>query len=123
MSDIDTTLPNTAQNFDAEELKGAIDQGELQVPELNVEDDYEAAQKYSESGLTSEEAESVVAPQFEVSAASEVTITPETSLSESSGDSAAYLDMAKQVSRVPSGTTAVTDELVAKALEKGEAGA
>lgn len=122
MSDLDATLPNTAKNFDAEELKGAIDQGELQAPELSVEDDYEAAQKYSESGLTSEEAEEAIAPQFEVSAASDVTLTPEASLSESSGDSADYRDMAKQVSHAPSGTSPITDELVAKALEKGQAG-
>lgn len=122
MPDLDTTLPNTAQNFDAEELKGAIEQGELQAPELSVEDDYEAAQKYSEGALSAEEAEDIVASQFEVLAVSDVSLPTEDSLSDSSGDSADYMDMAKQVSHAPSGTSPVTDELVAKALEKGQAG-
>jgi len=121
MSDLDTTLPNTAQNFDAEELKEAIDQGELQAPELNVEDDYETAQKYSEGSLSADAVEEILAPHFEVAAASEVAIATDSSLSESSGDTADYREMAKAVGHAPSGAGVVTDELVAKALEKGQA--
>ena len=123
MSDLDTTLPNTAQNFDAEELKEAIDQGELQAPELNVEDDYETAQKYSEGSLSAKAVEEILAPEFEVAAASEVAIAADSSLSESNGDTADYREMAKAVGPAAGGAGVVTDELVAKALEKGQAAA
>lgn len=121
MSDLDTNLPNTAENYDAEEMKDAIEQGELQAPELSVEDDYEAAQKYSEGTLSPKEAEEAVAPQLEVSEAKDVKLTTDSSLSQSSGDTADYRAMAKEVSHSSSGTGPVSDELLAKALEKGEA--
>lgn len=115
------TNADASQNFDAQQASEAIAAGEQKKPQVNVEADYEASKAFSVSDIDRTEAgadaaAAATAPQFEMS-------QPETSVTEAqpTGDPQDYLEMAKDVSHAPSGASNVTDALVEKALEKGQA--
>jgi hypothetical protein len=107
----------TTQNFDAEEMKAAIQEGEEKAPEaVDVSADYAAAQQMSAGIVDQQEAEKMVAPELRVKSADQVSI-PTSSASQAPD----YMDMARDVSPSPAGAGNITDDLVEKALEKGQA--
>jgi hypothetical protein len=114
---VESYKSETEQNFDAELLKEAIAEGETKEIGANVSADYEAAQQMSQSAIGAEEAEALVAPQFEVAKPEEVVIP-----STASSGSVDYADMAKNVNPAPVEAGNVTDSLVEKALEMGKPG-
>jgi hypothetical protein len=105
------------ENFDAEVVKEAVAEGDEKAPEVDVASDYAAAQQMSGGIVDAETAEELVKPQFEV-AQPESVVTGAEPTSESSD----YLKMAKDVSPAPTGAGNVTDDLVEKAIAKGQPG-
>lgn len=107
----------TTQDYDAEEMKTAISEGEEQAPEsVNVSADYEASKQMSTGRMSQQEAEKSVAPDLRVKSADQVSVS-----TSSANQSPDYMDMARDVNPSGAGAGNVTDELVEKALEKGEA--
>ncbi|MBD2019790.1 hypothetical protein H6F43_06260 [Leptolyngbya sp. FACHB-36] len=121
MSEVASNLDGP-QNQDAQLAADAIAAGQEKLPNVDVEADYEAAQQFSVSpidrtGEGAQAAQEATAPQFEVSQPESTTTT-----AEPTGDPGDYLDMARQVSPAPTGASNVTDDLVNKAIEKGQPG-
>lgn len=105
------------ENFDAEVVKEAIAEGDEKAPEVNVAADYARSQELSGGIVDAELAEELVKPQFEVSSADEVVTGAEPS------QSTDYLEMAKDLNPAPAaGAGVVTDDLVEKAIAKGQPG-
>lgn len=104
------------ENFDAEVVKEAIVEGDKKAPKVDVASDYEASKRMSGGIVDEKTAEKLVKPQFEVEQADEVVTG-----AEPAGD-ANFADMAKDVSHAPSGASNVTDDLVEKAISKGQPG-
>jgi hypothetical protein len=108
---------STTQNFDAEEMKAAIKEGEEDAPEsVDVAADYAASKQMSTGIMDQQEAEKSVAPELQVKSADQVSIP--TSSPNKAPD---YMDMARDISPSPAGAGNVTDDLMEKALEKGQA--
>ena len=107
----------TTQDYDAEEMKAAIVEGEEQAPEsINVSADYEASKQMSTGHMSQQEAEKSVAPDLRVKSADQVSVS-----TSSANQSPDYVDMAREVNPPAAGAGNVTDDLVEKALGKGEA--
>jgi hypothetical protein len=107
----------TTQNFDAEEMKAAIVEGEEEAPEsVDVSADYEASKQLSTGVMDQQEAEKSVAPELRVKSADQVSIP-----TSSPNQTPDYMDMARDVNPAPAGAGNVTDDLIEKALEKGQA--
>ncbi|MDX2244003.1 MAG: hypothetical protein NW224_25280 [Leptolyngbyaceae cyanobacterium bins.302] len=104
------------ENFDAEVVKEAIAEGDEKAPEVDVDSDYAASQKMSGGIVDAKTAEELVKPQFDVEQPSQVVTGAETK-----GD-ADYVSMAKEINPAPSGAENVTDDLVEKAISKGQPG-
>ncbi|MEB3339085.1 MAG: hypothetical protein VKJ46_16555 [Leptolyngbyaceae bacterium] len=121
MAEPKTDLESTqAQTYDSQQLSEEIATGETKVPKVNVDADYNAAQEFSSSEIDQtragdEAAAAAVAPQHEVPAPEETTFT-----AEPTGNPDEFIDIAKEVSPFPSGSTNVTDELVQKAIDKSQ---
>lgn len=106
----------TTKDYDAEEMKAAIAEGEEEAPaSVDVAADYEASKQMSTGVMDQQEAEKSVAPELRVKSADQVSIPT------SSNQSPDYTDMAKDINQAPAGAGNVTDDLVEKALEKGQA--
>ncbi len=105
------------QNFDAEVVKEAIAEGDEKSIEVDMDADYETAQRLSTSSISAEEAEDIVAPEFEVSQPEDVVIS-----SNPTGDSIDYTDLAKDINPAPAGAGNITDDLVEKAIAMGQPG-
>lgn len=117
-----TTDLNTAtsQTYDAQQMAEEIAKGEQKAPKVDVEADYEAAQEFSVSEVDrTGEGESLaadaVAPQHQVPQAEAPKLT-----TEPTGDPDQYREMAKEVGHQANAPSTVSDELVQKALEKGQ---
>lgn len=107
----------TTQDYDAEEMKAAIVEGEEKAPEsVNVSADYEASKQMSTGRMSQQEAEKSVAPDLRVKSADQVSVS-----TSSANQSPDYMNMAREVNPTAAGAGNVTDDLVEKALEKGEA--
>ncbi len=107
----------TTQDYDAEEMKAAIVEGEEESPEaVDVAADYEASKRMSTGVMDQQEAEKSVAPELRVKSADQVSVP-----TSSANQSPDYMNMARDINPAPSGAGNVTDDLVEKALEKGEA--
>jgi hypothetical protein len=107
----------TTQNFDAEEMKAAIKEGEEAAPEsVDVAADYAVSKEMSSGIMDQQEAEKAVAPELEVKSADQVSIS-----TSSPNQAPDYMDMARDITPSAAGAGNVTDELVEKALEKGQA--
>ncbi|MDX2229888.1 MAG: hypothetical protein NW220_09635 [Leptolyngbyaceae cyanobacterium bins.349] len=105
------------ENFDAEVIKEAIAEGDEKAPEVDVAADYAAAQQMSGGVVDAETAEQLVQPQFEVERPEDVVTG-----AEPTSQSADYLEMAKDIHPTPGGSGNVTDDLVQKAIAKGQPG-
>jgi hypothetical protein len=117
-----TTNSDASENFDAQQAKEAIATGEEKAIQVDVEADYAAAQQFSVSeidrtGEGAAAAAEVTTAQFELSKPEETPL-----VTEPTGNPEDYLDMAKSVSSAPAGAGNVTDDLVEKAIAKGQAG-
>ena len=110
-----------AENQDAQLTAEAIEEGVQKAPKIDVSADYEASQQFAVNphADTAEGAKAIAeatAPQFPVPEPKEVNRSVE-----SSSDPADFLDMAKDISPT-AGQGNVSDDLVQKALEKGQPG-
>jgi hypothetical protein len=106
------------ENFDAEVVKEAIAEGDEKAPEVDVAADYAVAQQLSGGIVDAELAEELVKPQFEVARPEEVVTGAEVG----SGGSD-YLEMAKDINPTPTAVVGeVTDDLMQKAIAKGQPG-
>jgi hypothetical protein len=115
--------PNQSQapTHDAQLAADNIASGEEKTPTVDMEADYQAAQRLSVSeidrtGEGAKAAQEATAPKQEVSEPQQTTTQ-----AQPTGNPSDYVDMAKEVagSRNQGGTN-VTDDLVEKAKEKGQ---
>jgi len=115
--------PNQSQapTHDAQLAADNIASGEEKIPTVDMEADYQAAQRLSVSeidrtGEGAKAAQEATAPKQEVSEPQQTTTQ-----AQPTGNPSDYVDMAKEVagSRNQGGTN-VTDDLVEKAKEKGQ---
>jgi hypothetical protein len=120
----DEVKPNVseASTHDAQLAAQNIAAGEEKAPTVDFEADYAAAQQFSVSEIDRTEegakaAEAATAPKFEVPKPEEVKFE-----APATGNPDDYTDMAKDVmgSRTE-GVTSIDDDLMQKALEKGQA--
>ncbi len=114
--------PTQATTQDAQLAAEEMASGHEETPAVDAEADYEASKQFSVSdvdrtGVGAEEAQEATAPQFKVP-------EPEETKAEtkSTGDPSDYLNMAKDADSTTEGVTAVSDDLIQKALEKGQPG-
>lgn len=96
--------------------------GEEKTPEVDSNADYEAAQKFSVSevdrtGAGAEAAEAATESDFKVPEAEETKVA-----AQSTGNPDDFLSMANDASSTTEDVSNVSDDLMEKALEKGEAG-
>ncbi|OUL20367.1 MULTISPECIES: hypothetical protein [unclassified Nostoc] len=112
---------NEAPTHDAQLAAENIAAGEEEAPKVDFEADYAAAQQFSVSevdrtGEGAKAAQAATAPQHEVSKPEEVRTE-----AQATGNPDDYADMAKDVGGSKTeGVTNVDDDLVEKALEKGQ---
>ncbi len=125
MADKDKIKPNVneAPTQDAQLAAENMASGKEQTPNVNLDADYAAAQKFSVSEIdqTSEgaaAAKAATAPKNKVSQPKETTTETE---AKPTGNPKDYAEMANEIGSSKSeGVTDVNDDLVKKALEKGE---
>lgn len=111
-----------APTQDAQLAAESMASGEEKTPEVDSNADYEAAQKYSvsevdRSGAGAEAAEAATESDFKVPEREETKVA-----AQSTGNPDDYLAMAKDASSTTEDASNVSDDLMDKALEKGEAG-
>ncbi len=112
---------DAAENQDAQLTAEAIEEGMQEAPQIDVSSDYEASKQFAANphADTKEGAKAIAdatAPQFPVPEPKEVGHA-----TEASSDPADYLDMAKDINPT-GGQGKVSDDLMQKALEKGQPG-
>ncbi|MEH2136084.1 hypothetical protein [Nostoc sp.] len=112
---------NETSTHDAQLAADSIASGEEEAPKVNFDADYAAAQKFSVSevdrtGKGAAAAEAATAPQYQTSTPQETKTQ-----TQSTGNPDDYLELAKEVGNSNTeGVASVSDELVQKALEKGQ---
>ncbi|MFB2881185.1 hypothetical protein [Floridanema aerugineum] len=121
MSEKVTPQPNQAPTHDAKLAAENMTSGNEPMPAVDLDADYEASKAFSVSeidrtGEGAQAAAKATAPNFEVPKPQES--APKT---EATGNPSDYLDMARDVNPVAESAGNVDDELVEKALKKGEA--
>ncbi|BAZ01147.1 hypothetical protein NIES37_51460 [Tolypothrix tenuis PCC 7101] len=120
----DEIKPNVSEapTHDAQLAAENIAAGEEKAPQVDFEADYAAAQKLSVSeidrtGEGAKAAEAATAPKYEVSKPEETRLE-----TQATGNPDDFADMAKDVAGSRNeGVASIDDDLVKKALEKGEA--
>ncbi len=100
----------------------SITSGQEKAATVDFDADYAAAQQFSVSDVDrtdegAQAAEAVTKPQFEVTEQEETKPA-----ANSTGNPADYLEMAKDVDSGTEAVTEVSDDLLEKALEKGQPG-
>jgi hypothetical protein len=120
MSEIKRDLDPSDQSYDAQQTAEEIQEGNLPPLNVNVSADYEASKEFSVSELDKtgegqKAAEAATAPQFSIP-------EPETTeyKAEPTGDPSDYLAMAKEVGADTQAAGNVDDDLMQKAIEKGQ---
>lgn len=112
---------NQAPTHDAQLAAENIAAGEEEAPKVDFEADYAAAQQFSVSdvdrtGEGAKAAEAATAPQQQISKPQEVRTE-----AQATGNPDDYAEMAKDVGGSKTeGVSSVDDDLVQKALEKGQ---
>lgn len=119
MSDATTELTNS-QTYDAQQLAEGVAAGDQKLPQVDVAADYEASKEFSVSDIdrsaAGEKAAAVAtAPQFKIPEPQSTELK-----TESSGDPDKFRSMAQEIRPEPGETGSVSDELLQKALEKGQ---
>ena len=114
--------PKQAPTQDAQLAAESMAAGEEETQSVDFDADYEASKEFSVSevdrtGAGAEKAEAATAPQFKVSEPEET--KPQ---AEPTGNPDDYRDIAKAASSKTEDVTNVSDDLVKKALEKGQSG-
>lgn len=114
--------PKQASTQDAQLAAESMTEGTEKKPSVDVDADYAAAQQFSVSDIdrTSEGAEAAdkaTANQFATTTQSE-----DKSEAVSTGDPSDYMGMAKDVDASTGAASNVDDDLMQKALEKGQPG-
>ncbi|MBD2357856.1 hypothetical protein H6G41_25135 [Tolypothrix sp. FACHB-123] len=113
---------NEAPTHDAQLAAENIAAGEEKAPTVDFEADYAAAQQFSVSdidrtGEGAKAAEAATAPKFEIPKPEETRLE-----TQATGNPDDYADMAKDVAGSRNeGVASIDDDLVQKALEKGQA--
>ncbi|AFZ25563.1 hypothetical protein Cylst_3413 [Cylindrospermum stagnale PCC 7417] len=122
MSDVVKPNINEAPTHDAQLAAEQIVSGEEKAPKVDFEADYAAAQQFSVSEIDRTEAgaaaaEAATAPKYEITEPEETK-----TVAQPTGNPDDYAEMAKEVggSR-DEAVTSVSDDLVQKALKKGQA--
>lgn len=121
MSDEVKPNVNEAPTHDAQLAAENIASGEEKAPKVDFDADYAAAQQFSVSevdrtGEGAAAAEAATAPKYQISKPEETKIE-----AQSTGNPDDYAELAKEVGNSRTeGVTNVTDELLQKALEKGQ---
>lgn len=121
MSEKVTPQPNQAPTHDAQLAAENMVSGNEQMPAVDLDADYEASKAFSVSeidrtGEGTQAAAKATAPNLEVPKAQETVHK-----TEATGNPDDYLDMAREVNPTAESAGNVDDELVEKALKKGEA--
>lgn len=119
MSEINSGL-NPSQSYDAQQVSEEIAEGSLPTPKVDVSADYEASKEFSVSdidrtGAGEKAAEAASAHAFEVH---EAESTP--AKAEPTGDPSDFLNMAKSIGHGSGTAGKVDDDLIHKAIEKGQ---
>lgn len=122
MTDSIRPNPDRATTQDAQLAAEGMIEGKEKMPAVDVNADYAAAQQFSVSDIDrtsegAEAAEKATASDFATTTQSNT--KPETM---STGDPNDYMDMAKDVGAPTSTAGNVDDDLMQKALEKGQPG-
>lgn len=113
--------PGQATTHDAQLAAENMAAGNEKAPQVDVSADYEASKAFSVSevdrtGEGAQAAAAATAPHYKVSQPQETEFK-----AEPTGNPDDYLDMARDVNPTPEASGNVTDELVEKALKKGQA--
>ncbi|MBC7823409.1 MAG: hypothetical protein H7126_05955 [Candidatus Parcubacteria bacterium] len=113
---------NPSQSYDAQQVSEEIAEGSLPAPKVDVSSDYEASKEFSVSeidrtGEGEKAAEKVTAHSFEMH-------DPEATKfkAEPTGDPGDFLKMAKEIGHETGAHGNVDDDLIHKAIEKGQPG-
>jgi len=114
--------PKQAQTQEAQLAAENMVSGKEAAPTVDFDADYEASKQFSvseidRSGAGAEAAEAATAPAFEVSQPEETKTE-----AQSTGNPDDYRDMAKDIGSTTEGVSNVSDDLIKKALEKGQPG-
>ncbi|MBW4470217.1 MAG: hypothetical protein KME45_07400 [Stenomitos rutilans HA7619-LM2] len=121
MSEVANNI-DTAENYDAQQMVEEIETTDRKAPDANVDADYEASKQFSVSNIDRTEeganaAEAATAPKFEVPITEEATLP-----ADATGNPDDYKQIAADANPNSQATSNVNDDLVQKALEKGNAG-
>ncbi|MFB2892288.1 hypothetical protein ACE1CI_05015 [Aerosakkonemataceae cyanobacterium BLCC-F50] len=121
MSEKVNPQPNQAPTQDAQLAAENMASGNEPMPAVDLDADYEASKAFSVSeidrtGEGAQAAAKATAPNLEVPKPEETTFQ-----AEATGNPDDYLDMARDVNPAAESVGNVDDELVEKALKKGEA--
>ncbi|MBD2292276.1 hypothetical protein H6G06_01950 [Anabaena sphaerica FACHB-251] len=122
MSDKVKPNPNQATTHDAKLAAEQIVNGEEKAPKVDFEADYAAAQQFSVSEIDrtdegSAAAEAATAPKYDIPEPEETQTQ-----AQSTGNPDDYVEMAKEIGASrDEAVTSISDDLVKKALKKGEA--
>lgn len=119
MSEINSDL-NPSQSYDAQQVSEEIAEGSLPAPEVDVSADYEASKEFSVSEIDRTD-EGEKAAQAANPHAFEVHETETAhAKAEPTGDPSDFLNMAKSINHDQSTAGNVSDDLIHKAIEKGQ---
>ncbi|PSB19872.1 hypothetical protein C7B65_09350 [Phormidesmis priestleyi ULC007] len=119
MSEINSDL-NPSQSYDAQQVSEEIAEGSLPAPKVDVSADYEASKEFSVSEIDRAD-EGEKAAQAASAHAFEVHETePTHAEAEPTGDPSDFRNMAKSINHDQSTAGNVDDDLIHKAIEKGQ---
>ncbi|MGE5655328.1 MAG: hypothetical protein ACM37W_01700 [Actinomycetota bacterium] len=111
---------NNSQTYDAQQIAESVASGEQKLPQVDVAADYEASKEFSvsdvdRSGKGQQAAATATAPQFNVSSVKETQLK-----TEPTGNPDGFRSMAKEIRPEPADVESISDDLVQKALDKGQ---
>ncbi len=113
---------NPSQSYDAQQISEEIAEGSLPAYKVDVSSDYEASKEFSVSeidrtGEGEKAAEKATAHSFDLHDPEETK-----SNAEPTGDPSDFLNMAKAIGHETAAHGNVDDDLIHKAIEKGQPG-
>ena len=120
MSDVTNTV-DTSENYDAQQTVEEIAVGDRKAPDVSVEADYEASKKFSVSPIDRTEDGAAAAKAVSTSQPGMPVSEVETSTPDTTGNPDDYKQMAQDASAAMPSIGNVSDDLVQKALNKGNA--
>ncbi len=120
----DTIKPDATQatTQDAQLAAESMTEGKEKMPAVDIDADYAAAQQFSVSDIDRTSEGSVAADKATANQFASTTQSETKSETMSTGDPSDYMDMAKDVGASTGAAGNVDDDLMQKAIEKGQAG-